>query len=104
MELVKGIVKVELEDIGEGWSGDYNPEDSEDTPLLRFTVSRLEDGNWEQVADASYCTRIPVDTPEDVQRKILSHIMAHVESNAASGASVKRICEELSWVDASGWA
>ena len=41
-ELTIKNVSVELEDIGEGLSGDYDPNDKDDIPLLRFTV--LKDG------------------------------------------------------------
>ena len=51
---------------GEGYSGDYNPEDPEDVPLLRFTVMRVTDNaTWECVEDGSYCTEISVDTEKE---------------------------------------
>lgn len=99
MEIIKGIVRVELEDIGEGWNGDYDAGDPEDTPLLRFTVSRLDGGAWEQVSDASYCTQIPVATPDTRQLEILDYIMNEVHSRVTNGESVKKICEALSWLN-----
>ena len=36
--------------------GDDDPDDPDDTPLLRFSVLR----NGEQIDDGSYCTRMPV--------------------------------------------
>ena len=63
MMLEEDGIRVEWEDIGEGICGDYNPEDPDDHPLLRFSVSILLDGQWEAVEDASYCTQMPVDTP-----------------------------------------
>jgi len=49
MDPKKPDVRVELEWIGEGYEGDYDPEDPEDVPLLRFTVYRREGDWWEQV-------------------------------------------------------
>ena len=54
MMLEEDGIRVEWEDIGEGICGDYNPEDPDDIPLLRFSVSILLDGQWEAVEDASY--------------------------------------------------
>lgn len=59
MMLEEDGIRVEWEDIGEGICGDYNPEDPDDIPFLRFSVSILLDGQWEAVEDASYCSRVP---------------------------------------------
>ena len=69
LELRRGNLRVTWEYIGEGLSGDYNHEDPQDVPLLRFTVSRripgmaddtgVEPDEWQQLDDASYCTRMP---------------------------------------------
>ena len=48
---------VEIEGIGEGFAGDYDPTVPDDAPLLRFYVSEFEeDGMPEAVPDGSYCT------------------------------------------------
>ena len=101
IELIRGNVKVELENIGEGWSGDYDPDDPDDEPLLRFTVSKKDaDGEWQQVDDASYCTQIRADTPEPRLREILNYLMDEVGDSVESGSSIKRRCEWLSWIKA----
>lgn len=50
MELVDGKYRIVWEYIGEGWDGDYNPEDESDTPLLRFSCDEKEgeerSGGW----------------------------------------------------------
>ena len=46
-------VKVELEWIGEGLDGDYNPGDPNDVPLLRFCVYKKINDQWEAI-DTSY--------------------------------------------------
>lgn len=89
-----GGVTVEMEHIGEGLHGDYNPDDPDDVPLLRFTV--LKDG--EQVDDASYCTRVDANTDEENIVYILERIFEAVYDRVKSGESVKKLCEELSWL------
>ena len=86
---------VQWVDIGEGNSGDYNPDDPDDVALLRFDIMRRdEDGEWGQVQDGSYCTQMPVDTPAPLLRKALEHILAQI----MKAGSVKRRAEELSWI------
>lgn len=99
MELVREPVRVELEWIGEGWSGDYDDRDPDDEPLLRFTVSHRVNGEWEQVDDASYCTQLSaLTTTEEERRRILASIMEQVYDDVAGGRSIKRLCEDLSWL------
>lgn len=87
-------VTVELEDIGEGVQGDFNPEDPNDIPLLRFTV--LKDG--EPVDDGSYCTQIPATVKKAVRKRFENVILHRVRDAVESGASIKKICEVLSWL------
>tara|TARA_R110002051_G_scaffold251722_1_gene311084 strand:- start:53 stop:409 length:357 start_codon:yes stop_codon:yes gene_type:complete len=107
-EVIRGGRKVEWVDIGEGWSGDYNPDDPEDVALLRFDVLELTkvDGlfsdspelEWEVLDDASYCTQMPADTSEADLRRAAEIIM-----DATYGqTNIKKICEELSWISP-GW-
>lgn len=98
-----GRVLVEFEDIGEGWNGEHEENDPADQPLLRFNVYRMEDGAWAPVDDASYCTRVPVDTPDKTLDKLLLILMDRVYDLVADGLSVKQLCEELSWIEPS-WA
>ena len=108
IELIRGGRKVEWIDIGEGWSGDYNPEDPTATPLLRFDVLELTkveglfsdspELEWEVLDDASYCTQMPADTSEADLRRAAEIIM-----DATYGkTNIKKICEELSWISP-GW-
>jgi len=98
-ELVKNDIRVCLDDeCGEGWNGDYDPTDPEDDLLLRFSVDKMNDGNWEGVEDASYCTRLPnTISPEQVE-KALAAIMQEVYDALCGGSSVKKTCERLSWI------
>jgi hypothetical protein len=93
--LTRDNQKVEWENIGEGWSGDYNSDDPDDENLLRFHVLRLNGkGEWEDVEDASYCTRIPANIPDDDLHRAAKIIM-----DATYGKrNIKKICEHLSWI------
>lgn len=95
-ELVDGDWKVELEWIGEGWEGDYDQDDPEDDQLLRFTVSKLVDGEFEDVEDASYCTRLTTGITEEEAQKALAFILHEVKN---CPGSIKKRCEQLSWLN-----
>lgn len=93
-----GEVTVELEWIGEGHDGDFDPDWPEDEPLMRFTVLRRVDGVNEQIDDASYCTTIRADAPRD---ELLAHantILREVADLVRNGQSIKKLCEGLSWI------
>jgi len=104
--LVKGNVKVEWVELGEGWSGDYNEEDPNDEELLRFDVSiwlpDVDDvqgvGDWCDPGDASYCTRFPASATPEQRLKGLELIMNEVYEDATAGHRIKKICEHLSWI------
>jgi len=40
MNLIKNNIMVEWVELGEGLSGDYNPDDPKDIELLRFDIKR----------------------------------------------------------------
>ena len=109
-ELIEDGVKVTFEYIGEGWCGDYNPEDSEDTPLLRFNVfaheslknpfseeSPVKDG-YGYMLDSSYCTGMPINTPKEIIDMALRSIMDEICDDVRIGRSIKKKCEMLSWL------
>jgi len=98
MHLIKGDIKIEFEHIGEGWSGDYDPNDPDDTPLLRFTVYKLDGGQWNEIENASYCTLFPDDTPDVIQLKGLQIIMDVIYFDATTEQGIKRKCQALSWL------
>lgn len=100
LEYEEGGVRVCWEDIGEGICGDYDPDDPDDIPLLRFYVDIFRDGKWEEVEDASYCTQMPVTTPKPTLDRALRFLHAEYK-DALSGypyTSVKKLGERLSWI------
>jgi hypothetical protein len=101
LELVRGTRKVVWEYIGEGWSGDYDPDRKGDQPLLRFSCYECQEtgfapddpDRWRQMDDASYCTRMPVGTPTGILAQAAAVVLEAVED-----ACYKRRLEELSWL------
>lgn len=98
MEIIRGNVKVGWVELGEGWYGEYNEEDPNDEELLRFDVHTKINGEWEPVEDSSYCTAFPVNTSFDQQADASIIIMNSIEEPLLAGYSIKKICEELSWI------
>jgi len=97
--LNKDKIRVEWDELGEGICGDYNSDDPEDIELLRFTVSRcMEDGTYEQINDASYCTQVPVSATNAQRKNLLKWLMSEVYEDASKGNSIKKLCERLSWI------
>jgi hypothetical protein len=99
MEIIKGRVRVEWVDLGEGLDGDYDPDDPNDVALLRFDVSwKNLQGEWEAADDASYCTDVPTATPLPVQQRLLEILMDEVYEPLTDRHSIKKLCERLSWI------
>ena len=101
MQLIKEDVKVEWVQLGEGFSGDYNPEDPEDQELLRFDVSLWDEDcrAWREVPDASYCTLFPADATDEEKVKGLNYIMSTIFDAVQDGYTPKRACEHLSYIN-----
>ncbi|MHA2403848.1 MAG: hypothetical protein ACXADH_12710 [Candidatus Kariarchaeaceae archaeon] len=92
IEVIKGDRKVTWEYLGEGWCGDYDPDDPEDNPLLRFSCDELIDGDWEQMDNGSYCTRMPTNSPKEYLLRGAGIIL-----EAIADICYKKRLEELSW-------
>lgn len=84
--------RVTMEHIGEGYNGEYDPEDEQDERLLRFYCDTVEPvtGAWVEVEDASYCTMLPIFTPPTT----LCEFMLHILDVLKSGKDVRRRLEE----------
>lgn len=105
MGLWDSKLKVVLEYIGEGRFGDYNEENPEDVPYMRFSVfyRNSEDAlHWEEVEDASYCTQIRLDAPKQAKLEKLQVIWERYREviDEYPEVSVKKLGEELSWISA----
>jgi hypothetical protein len=99
--LIKGDVKVSLEDIGEGWNGDYNPNDPDDQKLFRFSVWK-SDGDpdfWTEVDGASYCTRLEVGVAEPDLIVALKFLMDKFYTPVMAEQSIRILAQQMSWLD-----
>lgn len=102
---VEGNIKVVLGWIGEGKSGDFDPNDPTDIPLLRFDIythhslnypfSENNGKKWHPVNDASYCTCLIADNKQ-VAKDASKTIMKMVKGPILSNLPIKKVCEELS--------
>lgn len=100
-------LRVTLENIGEGYGGDYDPNDPEDRPLLRFYVYihnplySIDNGTeeWLEVDDASYCTLLSATLDDNKKEKAARKILGMIESCIDNGESLKKCCEMISWID-----
>lgn len=115
--LVRDNVAVALEDIGEGWDGDYRPDDPRDESLYRFTAyiqvdpgtgdpvdaGHAQPGDvavWVPVPDASYCTQLPCTISDTIRIQATATLLdAFWDVLATHPAhSVKKLGEQLSWI------
>jgi len=101
--IVGGDYTIELEDIGEGRSGDWDPDDPEDEPLLRFSVTQASSEDYfEQVDDGSYCTNLNAEMieqdPDLLRRALVILYDALYEKIGKDG--FKRTAEKMSWIGA----
>ena len=74
---------IEFEYIGEGYNGDYDPNDPDDKMLVRLTVKETHNlGN----NTATFCTSIPLDTENlldilfDLFKKITNQIKSNLDN------------------------
>lgn len=100
MSLIKHPVKIEWVDLDEGLYGEYDPDNPDDIPLLRFDVSVYKNGEWETKEDGSYCTRFAANIDMETKQKGLYILMNRLYDVLADDvdASIKKLGEELSWI------
>lgn len=96
----KGVVRVEWVNLGEGLDGDYDPNDPQDIPLLRFDVYRLDSASktWDAVDDSSYCTRFPTTATTTQMQEGLMYLMDFFYEPVRDNHSVKKLGERMSWI------
>lgn len=114
-----GLVRVDLDWIGEGIDGDYDENDPQDVPLLRYVISRKftkdcrddrfyyltgeqyegrQIGEWCYVEDGSYCTQLRIDAPREQLIDAAQFILSYVENGVRDLNHQKRMYESLSWI------
>ena len=108
MSIYDDVLRVDWVNIDEGIFGDYDPDDPDDVNLLRFDVCvKLENGEWEPIDDASYCTNMPADASKEVLERALRCIFNRyrdVINGPEIYTSVKKLGEELSYIGEGNFA
>lgn len=95
-----GLIKVVLEYIGEGYQGDYDPEDAEDEPLLRYSLyQKDDDGVWDDVDCGSYCTYLSINDDRYKLVQVANTILRLVQDGLTSDNHQKFLYERLSHID-----
>ena len=99
-KIIKGL-EVELHwDCFEGVSGEYDSDDPQDEPLLRFDVIY----KGEQIEDGSYCTNLRVDDDRKLLTKAVEALVSEAErcktgdSEYNHGFHFKKVGEYMSWI------
>ena len=86
--------------IGEGLSGDWNPNNPNDIPLLRFDVYYLSgEDQWDMVDDGSYCTNMEWGTSSDILARAAMLIIFNMEDKIGK-TSYRQALQDLSWMKA----
>lgn len=85
--------KIIFEHIGEGYDGDYNPEDPIDRPLLRCDIYK-KDNIDETIRDGSFCTNIPENTDVSL---LIKTMLDHLEELLSDGSSLSKSMSMYSW-------
>lgn len=84
------------ESIGEGYSGDYDPADPADRPLLRanLLIAPNDDTGTDLDPDNywSYCTLAPEDTPKEILEKFSRDLFRDLDSGY-----IKSAMERWTW-------
>lgn len=95
--IIRENVRIDWVNLNEGRNGDFNPQDENDENLLRFDVSRLEDGQWRQVENGSYCTQVSACTPPHKLYEHLVNFLDTIYNDVSTHGEAKQLCENLSW-------
>jgi len=101
LQIIEDDVRVSLNiDNHERLNSKYESDNPRNRLLFRFDVEKLNDGEWQLVEGASYCTLLTADLPLDKLQKALNYLAGHIIPIAKNGESLKKTCEYLSWVRA----
>lgn len=90
----RGDIRVDIEWLGEGRDGDFDPADPNDVPLVRFTIYDYDREEDDQVYD-TYCTQVPATMPLAMLESFACALARRLEGEE----SWKRLVQEWSWSD-----
>jgi hypothetical protein len=92
----KGRLRVELTYIGEGYNGDYDPDDPEDAPLYRVDITRR--GVDYETDGGSWCTCIVANDPNSDYKAIAKRIVEYAHMRRTTGpCTLDHIAQSVSW-------
>jgi hypothetical protein len=99
----KNTYRLTLSHIGEGDGADglYDATNANDTPYFRFDFEQHQDGVWEALQDASYCTALACDLSEAQVTLALDYLKDEFCRGMLEYKHHKRTCERLSNVHVS---
>ena len=94
----KDGIRVALDYIDEGRSGDYDKNDPDDIPLLRVYVEKRDgEDDWVEFhQDASTCLMLDKRTPHDQLQKIADEFLEQV---LTEGSNIKGLVGGWTWIN-----
>lgn len=95
--------KVSFEYIGEGFDGNFNPEDSEDRPLLRCDLIYNKEPD-ECMHNGSWCTNISTNVKElalnNLMEKMLNEMECLFKKHGKDNlGTISRLMSKYSWCE-----
>jgi len=91
--VVDGRIKISFSWEGEGYYGDFDSNNPEDKKLYRFTIYK------DFKEKESRCTQLVVGEDEHCLSQAISTILETTKSSLKRGKSIKKLSDELSWMD-----
>lgn len=98
----RGNVRVSFVNLGEGYDGDYNPDDPTDQNLLRLDVDLRSPFTGEFEEEGSVCTLLPANNPMPVIKRALEALLDCVCEELfrpETDSSLRLRIDSLSYID-----
>lgn len=98
----RGNVRVSFVNLGEGYNGDYNPDDPTDQNLLRLDVDLRSPFTGEFEEEGSVCTLLPANNPMPVIKRALEALLNCVCEELfrpETDSSLRLRIDSLSYID-----
>ena len=83
--------------LGEGTDGDYDPENPDDVPLLRYDVCEKINGEWEPLRNGSACCQIKATEKRSHLKKAAKHMLEIVSK--VDSEYLNNTVQLLSWIE-----
>jgi hypothetical protein len=83
--------------LGEGADGDYDPENPDDAPLLRYDVCKKVDGEWEPLRNGSACCQLSANEKRAALKKAAKEMLEIVSKTDPQHLNF--VVQLLSWIE-----